>query len=150
MKKKDNFFVKIMAIVLVLSAVAACSSSVDGPELIITEAWGRPSAMMKGNGAVYMLIENKGNQDDRLISASSSVADTVELHETKMVDGVMKMKHVMGIDLVAGETAELKPGGYHIMLIGINEMFEVGSTISVTLSFENSDDVTLEVDIREE
>ncbi|MDH5605574.1 MAG: copper chaperone PCu(A)C [Anaerolineae bacterium] len=147
--KREKIYVLLLVIIMVLS-LTACSSGAEGPDLKVTKAWGRPSAMMKGNGAVYMLIENKGSQDDQLVGASSNVADAVEVHETSMADGVMKMKHIMGIDLPAGETVELKSGGYHIMLIGINEKFEVGSTITVTLSFEKSDDITLEVEIREE
>ena len=102
------------------------------------------------NGVVYLTIENAGDEDDRLISASSDVATAVELHDVNMVDGVMQMRQVeAGIEIPAGETTELKPQGLHIMLIGLNQSLEVGDMIEVELEFEDAGSMTIESEVRE-
>ena len=71
-----------------------------------------------GTGAVYATIANTGKEADALVSASSDAAQTVELHEVKNEGGVMKMRPVQKIAVPAGGKIEMKPGGYHVMLLG--------------------------------
>src|SRR5262245_1688090 len=78
-------------------------------------------AMTAGNGAVYVTISNRGSAADALLSASSNVANTVELHETVAQDGKMVMRPLPKIEVPAGGTLEMKPGGYHIMLLGLKQ-----------------------------
>lgn len=92
-------------------------------------------------------------ETDRLIGASvePSIAATVEIHETSMNDeGAMMMQPVVGIDLPAGETVKLEPGGYHIMLLDLVEPLETGQTYTLTLQFAESADQGIEVEVREE
>ena len=139
----------ILTLSLLAFALAACQSKPEGPQIEISEAWGRPSPLQAGNGAAYMTIENKGSEDDVLISAASDVAEAVELHDMTMEDNVMKMFRVESIEIPADGSAELKPGGKHVMFIGLYNQLEVGQVITVTLEFEKSGTRTIEVEIRE-
>lgn len=100
-------------------------------------------------GAVFMTIENHATVDDRLVGARSDIADRAELHTHKMAaDGTMQMIHVHeGFAIPSGETIELKRGGDHIMLMGLNGQPKDGDTIHVTLTFEHAGDVAIEVPV---
>ncbi len=141
----------VASIALIAAALVACQPKPEGPQIEISGVWGRPSPMVAGNGAAYMLIENTGAEDDRVIAAYSDVSETVELHDMTMEDGVMKMFHVEdGYELPAGGSVELMPGGKHVMFIGLYEKLEVGQVVTVELEFEKSGKVTVEAEIREE
>ena len=147
---KKNLFT-ILIIALLALGLAACQSAPEGPHVEISGVWGRPSPMKAGNGAAYMLIENTGSEDDRVIAAYSDVSEVVELHDMKMEDGVMSMFHVEdGYELPAGGSVELAPGGKHVMFIGLYEKLEAGQVVTVELEFEKSGTRTIEVEIKEE
>jgi len=115
--------------------------------LTIEHPWARPTGAGQATGGAYMKIVN-GGADDKLVSISTEAAKNVELHEMKMEGDVMKMRQVDGIALKAGQTVELKPGGYHVMLIGLKAPLKVGDKIPAKLKFEKAGevDVTLNVD----
>jgi hypothetical protein len=132
---------------------AACSSDAKGPNIEIEGAWARPSPKMAGAGAAYMTLKNSGGEADKLISASTTAAQVVELHESFMDENnVMKMRPVEGgaIQVPAGGSAELKPGGLHIMLIDLVEPLQSGTTIPLTLKFEKSGEVEIQVSVSEQ
>lgn len=100
-------------------------------------------------GAGYMTIINKGNAADRLVSASSPVAGKVEIHETVMQDGVMKMRELTGGLLIeAGKTASLAPEGNHLMLMELKAPLKQGDKVTVTLNFEKAGKVDVTLDVR--
>jgi hypothetical protein len=103
---------------------------------------------MKANGAVYVKISNHGQGPDAIVSASSEAAETVELHEVLNDAGVMRMRPVPRIEVPAGATVELKPGGYHIMLLGLRGDLKPGTTVKVTLSLEKAGPMTVEAQVR--
>ena len=120
-----------------------------GPQIKVVEPWSRPSPMKAGNGAVYMELKNEGGRNDALLSAEADIADVVELHETKMEGDVMKMSPVAKIEVPAGGSASLKPGGLHVMLINLKREMVAGEKVRVTLNFEESGPITVEAEIRE-
>jgi len=95
----------------------------------------------------FFQITNHG-ADDRLVSAASSISDAVEIHTHIEENGVMKMRKVDGVDLAKGETIAFQPGSYHLMMYGAN-IPEGTETVSVTLTYENADSMTLEVPLGE-
>jgi copper(I)-binding protein len=101
-----------------------------------------------GNGAVYVTLTNSGSQADALVSASSNAAQTVELHEVKNDGGVMKMRPVKSILVPAKGKIELKPGGYHIMLLDLKHDLKAGEKVPVTLKFEHGGEVQVEAAVR--
>jgi copper(I)-binding protein len=131
--------------------IAGCSTTA-GPEISIENAWGRPSPKVATAGAFYMLIKNGGNEQDKLIAGQSPACGVVELHESYMTEnGAMGMRPVEGgfIEIPAGGEAELKMGGLHIMCIEKLEDFTVGAVLPLTLNFEKSGEMTVDIEIRE-
>jgi periplasmic copper chaperone A len=108
------------------------------------------AATAGGNGGAFMTITNGSGQADRLVSAQSPAAGTVEIHETYDDNGVMRMRPVPGgFEIPAGGKLELKPGGKHIMLIGLTAALEAGQEIELTLNFEKAGAITLKAPVRE-
>ncbi|MEI8393899.1 MAG: copper chaperone PCu(A)C [Rhodospirillaceae bacterium] len=101
------------------------------------------------NGAVFLIVHNEGKEGDRLVSASTPVAEKAELHTHLMDDsGVMKMRRVDAIDIEAGATVRLAPGGLHVMLFGIKEPLKADTTVPLTLTFQKAGAVTVDVLVR--
>lgn len=119
--------------------------------IVWVEAWARPSPMVGGNAAIYGFLLNPGEEDDTLLSAELSVAKTVELHETMMLEGdVMQMQPVAGgIVIPAGGYAQLKPGGLHIMLIETTEEIMPGMMLEAKLNFEQAGELVAMVPVRD-
>lgn len=130
----------VLAVVtaLLLSACAAAADPSGDGEIAIDDV--RTPVPAGPNGAVYMTLTNRSDTADRLIGASTDVAETVQLHETRMEDGSMQMQQLDGIDVPADGQAVLEPGGYHVMLIGVDQELAEGDTVDLTLSFERADD----------
>ena len=101
-----------------------------------------------GTSAVYVTLNNTGSQADALVSAASEVARVVELHEVKQESGVMKMRPVTSIPLPAGGTVELKPGGYHLMLLDLKHDLKAAEKVPVTLRFEHGGELRIEAAVR--
>jgi hypothetical protein len=95
-----------------------------------------------------MVITNAGTTDRKLVKAESPVAKTVELHSHTNENGVMKMREVKSIDIKANGQAELKPGGYHIMLINIRQALKEGDTVPIALSFDDGSKQQIEAPVR--
>jgi len=99
-------------------------------------------------GGGFLTIENTGTEDDRLVSASSSIAKDTQIHEMAMEGDVMKMRHLgEGLGIPAGQTVELTPGSLHIMFMGLNGAFVEGETVTVTLTFEKAGTVDVELPV---
>ena len=118
-----------------------------GP-LTIEAPWARASAGAARTGAAYLRIVNAGAEADRLLGASSPVAERVELHTHKTTDGVMRMRRIEAVSVPGNEAAELKPGGDHAMLMGLTGPLKEGGTFPLTLSFEKAGKITVPVAVR--
>ncbi len=116
-------------------------------DIEIREVWAR-SAMKGRNGAAYLEIINHGDEPDRLVAASSPTAGRVELHTHVMAEGVMKMRPVEAIDIPAGGTVLLKPGGFHIMLMRLQERLAPDMHIPLTLIFARAGRVEVVAHVR--
>ncbi len=125
--------------------LAACGAAGSG-EFQVRDAWARP-ALAGGNSAIFFVIENPGPADV-LLSASSEVAETVELHMTMMQDGNMQMTHQMNVPVPSGETV-FEPGGLHVMLIGLKNDLKAGDTFAATLQFEKAGEKTLTITVED-
>jgi periplasmic copper chaperone A len=105
-------------------------------------------AMTAGNSAAYVTISNHGSEADTLLSASSDVATTVEFHETIKQDGKMVMRPLPKFDVPAGGTLEMKPGSYHMMLLGLKQDLKPGEIINVGLTFEKAGRMSVEARVK--
>ena len=113
----------------------------------IVEPWARASAGMAMVGAAYLTLENTGATADRLVEAASPVATKTELH-THIVEGdIMRMRAIESIDLPPGEIVNLRPGGLHVMLIGLAAPLQMGEHFPLTLTFAEGGTTTVEVEV---
>ena len=109
-----------------------------GP-LRIEQPWTRATPHGAPAGGGYLTISNTGTGDDRLVAAATTRAGKTEIHEMSVTDGVMKMRRLDdGLTIPAGKTVVLKPGGYHIMFMGLAHPIAEGDEVAVTLTFEKA------------
>jgi copper(I)-binding protein len=135
--------------ILALGAIGtALAQDYKAGDLQIDRPWSRATAPQQPNGAAYLTVTNHGSNADRILEATSPVAATVELH-THDVDseGVMRMRQLEAIELPAGEATALRPGGLHVMLIGLEDRLVEGQQFPLTLVFENAGAVEVEVTV---
>jgi periplasmic copper chaperone A len=137
-----------LAIAMLTLIVAACGDN-GATEPEIDDVWARPGAE-GDNAAAYMNITNEGDDDIVLTGASSDVARMVEVHESRMEDGTMRMEEVPEIVVEAGDTVALEPGGYHVMFMHLEQDLEPGDSFMLMLHFDDLDDVELEVTVEEQ
>lgn len=161
-------------VALVAAPLAACGGGDDG--ITVAGQWARTSPAMATMGAAYMTLT--ASSDDALIGVSvpAEIATRAEIHEMvpaesgddsmdmgdesmdhgsmdddgSMDMGAMVMQQIMSLDLPAGETVELKPGGYHVMLIDLPAPLEIGQTFDITLDFETAPDQVVTVEVRDD
>jgi len=141
----------IITFVIVLIA-SACQPQGGGPQITVEDAWGRSAPAAATMGAFYMTVKNDGNEADRLMSVTSDACGMAEIHESYTMDnGSMGMRLVEGgLELPAGGSVELNVGGLHVMCMDKMADFAVGDTYNLTLVFEKSGTVEVEVEIREQ
>ncbi len=117
-------------------------------DLLITHPRAGATAADATPGVGYVVIENQGVADDRLVGAESQAADRVELHRTVFEDGVARMRPAPeGLAIPAGEIVELAPGGFHLMLMGLDMPLVAGERLPLTLIFNSAGAVSIELAI---
>ncbi len=131
-----------VAFLLIGGVAAAQTYSAGGLE--IGGPWARATPKGATVGAGYLTITNKGTEPDRLIGGSAAPASRFEVHTTVMENGVARMRQVNGLEIKPGETVELKPGGMHVMLMGLKQPLTNGQTVKGTLVFEKAGTVAIE------
>lgn len=137
----------IAASALALAAFGASAHSFKVGQIDIGHPNARPSNPGQQVGAGYLKLANQGAAADRLLSASSPAAAAVEMHSMAMEGDVMKMRQVDAIELPAGATVELKPGGYHLMLTGLKGPLKAGDKLPLTLKFAKAGEVVVTVNV---
>jgi periplasmic copper chaperone A len=139
----------LIAGLLALAAATAHAGDYKVGSLTIADPWSRATPKGATTSAGYMKITNTGTTPDRLISGSSDVAPKFEVHEMTMENGVAKMRPVKsGLEIKPGETVELKPGSFHVMLVGLKKPLATGDRIKATLVFEKAGTIEVEYDVR--
>lgn len=116
-------------------------------EISISGAWAR--AMLPGQpaGSGFLTLENKGASADRLLGISSPAAGRVEVHTMNVVDDVMVMRPVDGLEIAPGETLAMEPGGMHLMFLDLAQPLGEGGSVAVTLTFEKAGAVEIELPV---
>ena len=141
----------VSVVMLAALALAACGGSGGATGgITVSDAWARPSPMMERAGAAYLVIQNSGAAEDRLLSVESDIAKTIELHETQESGGMLAMSPVPNIPVPANGRTELKPGGLHVMLIGLNRELKAGDKVQLTLNFEKAGKVPVTAEVKEQ
>ncbi len=130
-------------VTLSLATTVVLAADFQLKSLDIKQPFARATPPGAKTTGVYMTIENKGKEADRLVSGSSPTAGMVQIHEMKMDGGTMQMREIDGLDLKPGATVELKPGGYHVMLMDLKKPLKEGETVPLTLKFEKAGSIDI-------
>ena len=142
-------FSLLTAIIRTGLAVLACTGIVHAKDvqvgnLVIESPWSRATPGGAKLGVGYLAIVNIGDKPDQLRAISSPIAERVEIHTTNMQGGVMRMRKIEGgLELKPQEVTELKPGGLHLMFIGLKQPIKEGDEFPVQLVFANAGKVDL-------
>lgn len=137
----------------IISAVTLCTAATvfaaDAKvgNLSIDDVWARTGQPGQVSAA-YFEVKNKGAAD-KIVSANCDCAKATELHNVKMIDGAMKMYQVPAMDIPADGELKLKPGSYHIMLIGLNRPLVAGESLPIKVKFEKAGEVTLQAKVKD-
>ena len=121
-----------------LAVAGVVTAGAQSPTVKVEHAWARATPGGAKTAALYMTLLNKGGADDRLVSVSTPVAGKAEVHSTTTENGVMRLRPVEALDVKAGTSTILKPGGYHVMLTDLKAPLVAGQSFAVTLTFENA------------
>jgi len=133
---------KILGLVFFMSSLLFASG------IEIKNPYARATPAGVNNSAAFMSVENDTNMDISIIKASSKVSKAVELHTMSMKNGIMKMYQVPEIKVPAHGKIVLKPGGFHIMLIGLYKPLKVGQNITLALEFSNKQTKTITAPVK--
>lgn len=114
----------------------------------IDQPWSRATPGTASVGAAYLVIHNTDKTADRLIGISTPIAETAEIHTHVMDNGMMLMQQLPAVDLTPDEPAVFKPGGHHIMLIGLKQPLREGERFQLTLTFAQAHAITFDVAIK--
>jgi len=136
-------------LLLSLLTLAASVAHVQAQaQVSVDKPWVRATvAQQKSTGAFFQL---QAAADSRLVEVKSGVAGVVEIHEMAMQGDTMRMRAVPGLDLPAGKLVELKPGGYHVMLMDLKQQIKPGEAVPLTLVFESKDKKRQSVEVKAE
>jgi len=121
----------------------------DAPRITVSDPYAS-AVFAGGNGVIYLNLANEGSSPDVLLSVESQAAAAVEMHETKIDENdVMRMTPLSKIEVPAGGSVSLEPGGKHIMLINLKQELKPAEKISLTLNFEKAGPLTVEAEVRQ-
>jgi copper(I)-binding protein len=134
-----------LALLALLSA-GAFATAAHAQTVTVSAPWVRATAAEQKATGAFMKLQSSGPV--RLVEVRSSVAGVVELHEMAMDGDTMRMRAVAGLDLPAGTLVELKPGGYHVMLMDLKQPIKAGDTVPLTLVIEGRDKQRSTIDVK--
>lgn len=131
-----------LAVAIIAAPLAAHGFTVG--DLKIGHPWSRETATGQSAGGGFLTITNSGKQADRLVSATSPAASQVQIHTVSMTGGVMRMRELPGgLEIPAGATVTLKPGGFHIMLVGLKAPLKQDMMVPTELRFQRAGEVKI-------
>ncbi len=146
---KKLFAFTVACLILVMGSTHELrANSVTVGDLVISNVWARSTPTNVKTAAVYLTITNNGQHMDRVSGARTTMAGKAMIHQSKMVDGVMKMEHAQHAMIKAGGKLEMAPGGMHVMLMKLTGQLREGMVFPLILMFENSGDVELQVTVK--
>ena len=131
---------------LIMMSLPAFAHEDEAHGLVIEKAWARKTSRTVST-AVYFTIKNDSHELDYLNGVSTDIAATSMIHQSREVDGMMRMDHVEELPIAPGETLAFAPGGYHVMLMGLTKPLEEGDVFTITLDFEHAGKTPVVVEV---
>lgn len=145
---KPAFSGVVLMLVVVLTACGGAGDAA-GSSISVSDAWVRNPPISEQPDAAYLVIQNNGAADN-LLSVTSDIAQTIELHESMESGGMMQMSPVPNISIPANSKVELKPGGLHLMLINLARPLKAGDKVQLTLNFEKAGKIPVTAEVKEQ
>jgi copper(I)-binding protein len=147
MNRNPALLTLLLIVLAAIVALSACGPS--GPEISVENAWVRPDPLME-NAAGYLVIKNDGDQPDALIGVHAEFVSMTSVHQTVMEGEMHGMEPVPRLEIPAGSQVELRPLSYHFMMMGLKESLDLGQTVTMILECENSGQVTVLAEVRQQ
>jgi copper(I)-binding protein len=113
--------------------------------IVIEQPWARATPVKVGGA--YMTLRNAGAAPDRLVKIASPAAEKAEMHETRVAGGMAMMRPVAAVELAPGATVEFRPGGLHLMLMGLARPLKEGESLTLVLTFEKAGTIEIEATV---
>jgi hypothetical protein len=126
----------------------AVTASAQPPPLAVKDAWVRPAPAGQANTGAFMIIENLTASEVVIAGGETPTAKVLELHEMRDDNGIMRMRKIEKLVVPAKGTVVLKPGGHHIMLIGVTQPLEPGAPVTLTLKLADGTAVKVDAKVR--
>lgn len=140
-------FIPVLLGLLVATPLAA-QATAQATSVTVREAWVREAAAGRAVTGAFLILENTSDAARALVRGKASVGDTLELHEMKRENGMMRMSPVPRIDIPAKGSVALRPGGYHLMLFGLKAPLAAGDTVRLTLTFDDGTTAQVKAPVR--
>ena len=137
------------ALALLVVSLQTLAHNYEKRDIQVRHPWSRATPPGAKVGVAYMEIRNRGSQPDRLLSATSGVAQRVEMHVTQREGEVMKMRQLQAFEIPARERYALRPGGSHLMLVDLKQPLEKGERFAMRLRFERAGELEIELEVQE-
>jgi periplasmic copper chaperone A len=134
--------------VFLIAGVTVADAGPAADAVQVGDAYARAVPPGQTNSAMFMELTNDSGADQKLVGAESPVCDAAELHTHLMQGGMMKMRRIENIDLPAGKTVALQPGGLHVMLIGLKKQLVPGESVDLTLTFADGSHESVKAPVR--
>ena len=151
MRPIDQPLLRVALVALSLVALTTSPTrtlSAQTSSVTVRDAWVREAAAGRAVTGAFLVLENGGDATRALVRGEASVGETLELHEMKREDGMMRMSPVTRIEIPAKGTTELRPGGYHLMIFGLRAPLAAGDTVRLTLTFDDGSTVLVDAAVR--
>lgn len=149
MKRLANLCISVCLSIVSLGSLQGWAHEYRTGAISIEHPWSRATPPGAAMGVAYMVLDNTGNTEVRLVSAETPRAARVSIHRSHRVDGLMRMEHLPdGLVIPAGEKVELQPQGYHLMLEKLNGALKAGERVPMTLNFQGADPVVIELAVQ--
>jgi len=145
-KMKHARLIVALLLALIVGSQARAQTSTPG-KVLVENAWARATPGGAKTGAAYMTLVNAGAAADRLLGATTSVADKVQFHKDEEENGVSRMRQLQTVELAPGATIVFKPAVMHIMLVGLKQPLKEGQTFPLALEFEKAGKVEVTVSV---
>ena len=139
--------VRVLCFALASLPYAALAHEYQLKSLNIDHPFARATPPGAKSGGAFFVVANSGATPDKLIGVASPAARSAEMHQMAVDAGVMKMRAVPALDVPSGGKLELKPGGYHVMLLDLKQPLKAGDKVPLTLTFQNAGSIVVSVDV---
>lgn len=140
--------VRVAKILSLVTTLFFCSFQSFAADVTVMHPYVRAVPSGQANSAAFMVLKNSSHHDRALVAAHSNISKAVELHTHRMEDGMMRMRRIDKITIKPGQQTELKPGGLHVMFIGLQQPLSEGDMVELELVFDNGEHVGVSAPVK--